>query len=108
MVAREDAVLIVWERERLSRHGRFEIQIRSLLLESDRTSRAKRGTDLREAGGLASFQDGEAFTNALSRHTEKPSPKRNLRVLYSGIPTYGPKFNPKAHQLGPTKLGSIS
>jgi len=70
LAARENADLIIWDWDRLSRHAGFEADIRKKIPERDRIICAKNGNTMREASRAASFAHAEKEADHISKTTK--------------------------------------
>lgn len=86
LAAREDADLIAWEWDRLSRHAEFARQVRKVLPDSDRIICAKNGNSMLDASRDATFAHSEKMAAEISRTTKEGMAKRRADGAVFGNP----------------------
>lgn len=94
MVFREDAVLIVWDWDRLSRHAGFGEQVRKVLPERDRIICAKEGNTMLEASRAATLKHREKIAKEISRTTKEGIARRIAEGVVFGNPEISTTVQP--------------
>lgn len=92
--AHENAILIVWDWDRLSRFSGFENQVREVLADSNRFICAKKGTQLRDASQAATFAHNERTAKEIARTTKEAMAKKSAAGAVFGNPTISTKVQP--------------
>jgi len=86
LAAREDADLIIWDWDRLSRHAGFESDIRKYIPERERIICAKNGSTMREASRAAEFAHAEKVAKHISISTKEGMARRRAQGAVFGNP----------------------
>ena len=94
MVVREDAVLIVWDWDRLSRYAGFEEQVQKVISERNRIICAKEGNTMLEASRAATLANKEKFAKEISRTTKEGIARRTAEGVIFGNPEISTTVQP--------------
>ena len=94
IAVRHDAVLIVWDWDRLSRFSGFEEQVREILTGDDQILCAKDGTPLSKASQAARFAHNERVANEISQTTKDGMAKKRANGVVFGNPEITTKVQP--------------
>lgn len=86
VAARNGAVLIVWEWDRLSRFAAFEKQIAKVLPDRARVICAKEGSELSDASNAAVLEHSERTAHEISRRTKEGMAKKRAEGVVFGNP----------------------
>jgi DNA invertase Pin-like site-specific DNA recombinase len=89
-----DAVLIVWDWDRLSRHAGFERQVQKVLPDAKRIICAKDGMNMLEASRAARFKHGEHAAANISRATKEALAKKKAQGVTFGNPAIATEVQP--------------
>lgn len=104
MAVRDNARLIVWDWDRLSRHSQFKEQILEYISDLNRVICAKHGADMRDAAKHATFKHTEAVAAEISRRTKEGMKKKREEGVVFGNPDIRTKVQP----LGTSTWSEIS
>jgi DNA invertase Pin-like site-specific DNA recombinase len=99
LTVQEDADLIVWDWDRLTRHAGFEADIRKKIPERERIVCAKNVNTLREAARAAAFAYSEKVAQHISKTTIEGMARRSAEGVVFGNPDIKTNVQP---------LGAIS
>ncbi len=94
LAARTDAVLIVWDWDRLSRHANFYKQVRKVFPDVNRIICAKDGMNILEASRAAKLAHGEKVAEIISKTTKEGMAKKRAQGVTFGNPEIRTKVQP--------------
>lgn len=94
LVVREDAVLVVWDWDRLSRHANFEKQVKRVLPDGSRIICAKDGMNMLEASRAAKLAHGEKLAEIISETTKEGMARLSAQGIIFGNPEIRTKVQP--------------
>jgi len=94
VASRNNADLLVWDWDRLSRHAGFEKQIKEVLDDPDRITCVKQGTKLKNASRDATFAHDERVAREISRTTKEGMQRKRAEGATFGNPEIGSKIQP--------------
>lgn len=94
LTVREDAVLIVWDWDRLSRFSGFEKQVRKVLPGDERIKCVKKNTRLSEASQAGTFAHNERIASEVARTTKEGMAKKRAAGAVFGNPEITTKVQP--------------
>lgn len=94
LVVRNDAVLIVWDWDRLSRHASFDKQVKKILSDASRIICAKDGMNMLEASRAAQLAHSETAREIISHNTKQGMARMSAQGVTFGNPEIGTKVQP--------------
>ena len=94
LVNSEDAILIVWAWDRLSRHANFHEQVRKVVSDVSRIVCAKDGLDMLEASRAAKLVHSEQTALKISRATKEGMAKKRSQGSKFGNPEIRDRVQP--------------
>lgn len=94
LVARNDAVLIVWDWDRLSRHASFDMQVKEILPDASRVICAKDGMNMLEASRAAQLAHGEKAREIISHNTKQGMARMSAQGMKFGNPAIATDVQP--------------